>query len=1115
MLRPDLRPLCSLLLLSLLSVGGCRDRGATDADPVRTAVLRELATAYFAEERYDEAREAMEEVLESGAASAQDYVNAACVDIAQQSFEPAEREARWARADERLDRALEIDSDLAPAWYCRGVLRLRHIDFKEAERCFRAALESVPDDPASRLQLAATLTDLDRRDEAEVELLKVIDLGVEFGGSFYASALHRLYQHHVRSGDPEKIAQAPALQAEKAELKENGVDAPNQEQLDRGILGRVSIPAPVARAGSPASATPTFEAMPLDLFGGLGEISELVAWDVDGDGDEDLLAVGDGGAAVALQGDGRAYTEQTLAAGAWRRVVPTDLDDDGLASVLLVGDEPTALLTLVEGAWRDDSATLPEAARSGVRDAVFVDYEHEGDLDLLVATDAGLRLFRNLGAVWPAPVPFEDATAAAGMPDGAFDWIVLLDHDHDQDVDFLVGGAESDTLIVSNLRKGRFELRRGAATGLPSSVPAALRGDLDHDGKSDLVLAGAPATFWRNDGDGTFSAGGPIKAIWERGPATLRDVDRNGELDLVTGAPGGGKVAFGFGSLLVEPWLELGLPGDVPPAGRPLIEDLDGDGDLDAVLLSADGGVVLQRQTGAPPTNVVRLSLEGKKDNRPAIGAIVEMRAGALYTHVFVERPRLTLGLADMTQPDVLRVTWPNGVVQYAIRPPPGEPIDLIQKSGLTGSCPFLYTWNGSTWEFIGDVLGATPLGLPMADGVYVPPDHDELVRIEGRQLAPKDGEYLLTVTEELREATYLDRAALWVVDHAPDVEIHPEERFCFPPFPAPTIHAVQGAVPVVRAIGSDGRDWTEALARRDGEHAIPFEPAPPQFQGLATPHSLELTLPESVRDAARVRLLMTGWFYWTDASVNIAAAQHAEIEFVPPTLSVPDGDGGWRVTGPPIGFPTGKTKTMVFDVGDLLNRDDPRLRIDSTLRLYWDCIRVAVDDGDHPFTVTKLEAATADLRYRGFSARLPRLRSQDPEWFTYSRTMPAPWNQHRGMLTRYGDVVPLLQALDDRFAIFSAGDEIVLRFPVGATAPREGDGRTYLLFLDGWAKDDDPNSAFGGLVLPLPFHGMSGYPYGEGEAYPDGPEEREYLRTWNTRPGRRLQEDLTNPAAR
>ena len=36
--------------------------------------------------------------------------------------------------------------------------------------------------------------------------------------------------------------------------------------------------------------------------------------------------------------------------------------------------------------------------------------------------------------------------------------------------------------------------------------------------------------------------------------------------------------------------------------------------------------------------------------------------------------------------------------------------------------------------------------------------------------------------------------------------------------------------------------------------------------------------------------------------------------------------------------------------------------------------------------------------------------------------------------------------------------------------------------------------------VEPLPFHGMSAYPYGADEKFPDTPEHRAWRREWNTR---------------
>ena len=45
-----------------------------------------------------------------------------------------------------------------------------------------------------------------------------------------------------------------------------------------------------------------------------------------------------------------------------------------------------------------------------------------------------------------------------------------------------------------------------------------------------------------------------------------------------------------------------------------------------------------------------------------------------------------------------------------------------------------------------------------------------------------------------------------------------------------------------------------------------------------------------------------------------------------------------------------------------------------------------------------------------------------------------------------------------------------------------------------------DINSASPDAVEPLPFHRMTGYPYGEGEHYPETPEHRRYQETYNTR---------------
>jgi hypothetical protein len=109
-------------------------------------------------------------------------------------------------------------------------------------------------------------------------------------------------------------------------------------------------------------------------------------------------------------------------------------------------------------------------------------------------------------------------------------------------------------------------------------------------------------------------------------------------------------------------------------------------------------------------------------------------------------------------------------------------------------------------------------------------------------------------------------------------------------------------------------------------------------------------------------------------------------------------------------------------------------------------------------------------------------------------------------MYTRYGDVRELLEAPDDRYVIMGAGDEIGLRFDPSSLPPLPaGWRRDYMLKVDGWAKDRDANTAYSQTVEPLPFHGMSRYPYPPAEKYPDDPVHRQYRSNYNTRPALRL----------
>jgi hypothetical protein len=86
---------------------------------------------------------------------------------------------------------------------------------------------------------------------------------------------------------------------------------------------------------------------------------------------------------------------------------------------------------------------------------------------------------------------------------------------------------------------------------------------------------------------------------------------------------------------------------------------------------------------------------------------------------------------------------------------------------------------------------------------------------------------------------------------------------------------------------------------------------------------------------------------------------------------------------------------------------------------------------------------------------------------------------------TRFGDVRELLSAVDDRYVIMNAGDEVRLSFPAPAAAepgapkwPQDAGPRRrdFILIGDGWVKDGDYNTTASKTVGPLPRHGHPDY---------------------------------------
>jgi hypothetical protein len=217
------------------------------------------------------------------------------------------------------------------------------------------------------------------------------------------------------------------------------------------------------------------------------------------------------------------------------------------------------------------------------------------------------------------------------------------------------------------------------------------------------------------------------------------------------------------------------------------------------------------------------------------------------------------------------------------------------------------------------------------------------------------------------------------------------------------------------------------------------------------------------------------------------------------------DAAGKWRTVIADMGMPAGKPKTIAVDLNFI--SASRKVRIVTNLCVYWDEIFMAENTGNPEVRQTAAALDSADLHFRGFSAAHIDSRRKQPDTYSYVPVSPASfWNPTPGMYTRYGDVAELARDVDDMLIIMGSGDELKLHFRADSLPPvPPGWKRDFLLKVDGWAKDRDPNTAYSTSVEPLPFHGMSVYPYPATEHFPADADHARYRRGYNTRPALRL----------
>jgi len=286
-------------------------------------------------------------------------------------------------------------------------------------------------------------------------------------------------------------------------------------------------------------------------------------------------------------------------------------------------------------------------------------------------------------------------------------------------------------------------------------------------------------------------------------------------------------------------------------------------------------------------------------------------------------------------------------------------------------------------------------------------------------------------------------------------------------------------------------------------DRAYPDDFRRDRIRGYAEEHTLTLKTaeaPTASHHHEEMVLLLTGWTDYAWSSDNLAASQ-ARKEMKLPALQVKNAHGEWQTVIDNIGIPVGRPQTVAVDLTGKFLSSSRDVRIVTNMRILWDQILVAKRDEASRANTTRIDPSQASLRWRGFSSEVTP-DGREPYGYDYKRvSLFSPWKVMTGRYTREGDVRELLLQADDMFVISLPGDEISLSFDARKFPPLLPQWtRTFLLYSDGFSKEMDINSAVPDRVLPLPFHGMSAYPYPSRESYPMTPARQAYMDRYNTR---------------
>jgi len=292
--------------------------------------------------------------------------------------------------------------------------------------------------------------------------------------------------------------------------------------------------------------------------------------------------------------------------------IPIDLNNDGRLDVLLhnLRQENESTLWPWTTFWTNQgeggyTVSTMEFEQVGYFSADSGDLDGDGDTDFVLLS-FDLQLYLNQGGADTLFLPGGKARPAGEL--GTPGVVVLGDLDSDGDLDSFVGGCCGMEVDVSTNPAGFIKpvswvwlnqldtldsaepqtISLPALYGLP--VRAAALGDLNADGSLDVFAAvAAPKPYLQvstgdrvllNEGAGNLRDSGQRLGLDDSTSVALADLDGDGDLDALVGSLQGAAVWLNSGTGVFQSGVRIASPG----TQQVFLADFDSDGDADALI---------------------------------------------------------------------------------------------------------------------------------------------------------------------------------------------------------------------------------------------------------------------------------------------------------------------------------------------------------------------------------------------------------------------------------------------------------------------------------------------------------------------------------------------------